>query len=63
MGVRASGLAGSPARPGSSGSRAWVLVTFVALNSTVRLRAQHNWANCQKPAKYSTRKIREIDGS
>ena len=29
---------GSPARPGSSGSRAWV--TFVALNSTVRLRAQ-----------------------
>ena len=28
-----------------------------------RWLAQHDWANCQKPAKYSTRKIRGIDGS
>ena len=26
-------------------------------------RGVYNWANCQKPAKYSTRKIREIDWS
>ena len=58
MGVRASGQPGAARLVGLTG-----LGGLVALNSTVRLRAQHNWANCQKPAKYSTQKIREIDGT